>query len=148
MLQSFLIKINCIDFTTACSLFFRSCNIVLVSEGTANHRRLSKLVSHTIGAHYKAWNTRFFIFVTLFSNSSSVLLKDTLKAFDDFKNKQKNVWNNVFWYVKVYIFWKCIQYTTHWHKTQILKNFLRAKKQYKNCPLFSFASPNSSQFYF
>ena len=148
MLQSFLIKINCIDFTIACSLFFRSCNIVLVSEGTANHRRLSKLVSHTIGVHYKAWNTRFFIFATLFSNSSSVLLKDTLKAFDDFKNKQKNVWNNVFWYVEVYIFWKCIQYTTHWDKTQILKNFLRAKKQYKNCPLFSFASPNSSQFYF
>ena len=30
------------------------------------------------------------------------LLKDTLKAFDDFKNKQ-HVWSNVFWYVKVYI---------------------------------------------
>ena len=39
------------------------------------------------------------------------ILKDTLKAF--IKNKQKNVWSNVFWYVKVCIFWKCIQYTIH-----------------------------------
>ena len=31
-------------------------------------------------------------------------LKDTLKAFDDFKsNKQKSVWSNVSWYVKVCI---------------------------------------------
>ena len=36
------------------------------------------------------------------------LFKDTLKAFDDFKNKQRSVWSNVFWYVKVCIFWKCI----------------------------------------
>ena len=28
-------------------------------------------------------------------------IRDTLKAFDDFKNKQKSVWSNVFWYVKV-----------------------------------------------
>ena len=32
------------------------------------------------------------------------MIKDTLKAFNDFKNKQKNVRSNVFWYVKVYIF--------------------------------------------
>ena len=37
------------------------------------------------------------------------LLKDTLKV----KNKQKSVWSNAFWYVKVCIFWKCIQYTTY-----------------------------------
>ena len=47
----------------------------------------------------------------------------TLKAFDDFKNKQKSVWINVFWYVKVCIFWKGIQHTIHWEKTQMLKNF-------------------------
>ena len=30
--------------------------------------------------------------------------KDTLKAFEDFKNKQQSVWSNVFWYVKsIYI---------------------------------------------
>ena len=26
-----------------------------------------------------------------------------------------------YWYIKVYIFWNCIQYITHWDKTQILK---------------------------
>ena len=51
------------------------------------------------------------------------IIKDTLKAFDDFKTKQKSVRSNVFWYVKVYIFWKCIQYTVHWDKTQILEKF-------------------------
>ena len=44
-----------------------------------------------------------------------------MKAFHDFKNKQKSVWSNVFWYVKVCRFWNCIQYTIHWDKTQMLK---------------------------
>ena len=39
------------------------------------------------------------------------LFKDTLKAFEDFKNKQKSVSSNLFCYVKVYIFRKFIQYT-------------------------------------
>ena len=29
------------------------------------------------------------------------LFKDTLEVFDDFKNKQESIRNNVFWYVKV-----------------------------------------------
>ena len=28
-----------------------------------------------------------------------------------------------FWYVKVWLFWKCIQYTIHWDKTQLLIKF-------------------------
>ena len=39
------------------------------------------------------------------------------------KTSNKSVWSNVFWYVKVYIFQKCIQYTIHWDKTQMLKKF-------------------------
>ena len=54
-------------------------------------------------------------------NKRSLWLKDTPKAFDYFKNKQKSVWTNVFWYVEVYIFSKCIEYTIHWNKTQMLK---------------------------
>ena len=54
-------------------------------------------------------------------------IKDTLKAFDDFKNKQKIVWSNVFWYVKLFVFWKCIRGTIHWGKTQMLKKFLWIK---------------------
>ena len=37
------------------------------------------------------------------------------------KTNNKSAWSNVFWYVKVCIFWKCIQCTIHWDKTQILK---------------------------
>ena len=46
---------------------------------------------------------------------------DTLKDFDDLKTSKRSVWSNVFWYVKLYIFWKFIKYTTHWDKTQMLK---------------------------
>ena len=35
----------------------------------------------------------------------------------------RSVWGNFFWYVKVYIFWKFIQYTMHYDKTQMLKTF-------------------------
>ena len=54
--------------------------------------------------------------------------KDTLTAFGDFKNKQKNVW----------IFWKYIQYTIHWDKTQMLKKFLRTKQTVQKIPSFFF----------
>ena len=49
-------------------------------------------------------------------------LKDTLKAFKDFKNKQKCFWSIVFWYVKFNI-----QYTIDWMKIQMLKNSFCAK---------------------
>ena len=81
--------------------------------------------------------TCFFIYL--------FLLWDTLKAFYAFQNKQKSVSGNIFRYIKVYIFWKCIQYTTDWVKTQIT---FGENKRYKKCPYFSFASSNSSQFYF
>ena len=45
----------------------------------------------------------------IFSWATIFLFKDPPKAFDDFKNKQKNVWSNFFWYEKVCIFWRCIQ---------------------------------------
>ena len=64
-------------------------------------------------------------------------VKNTLKAFNRFKSKQKSVWSNVFWYVKVFIFWKCIQYTIHRNKTQMSKkNFFGQNKGYKKCPFF------------
>ena len=43
------------------------------------------------------------------------------------KTTNKSVWSNVFWYVKVCIFWKCIQYIMHWDGTQILKILLWIK---------------------
>ena len=44
----------------------------------------------------------------VFSKGTINWFKDTPMAFDDFKNKQKSVWSNVFWYIKICIFWKCI----------------------------------------
>ena len=40
------------------------------------------------------------------------------------KTSNKDVSSNVFWYVKVCIFWKCIQYTIHWDKTNVKKILL------------------------
>ena len=65
-------------------------------------------------------------------------IKDTPKAFDNFKNKQKSVWSNVFWYVKVCIFWKCVQYTIHWDKAQMLKKFPSDKINGTKMPSFFF----------
>ena len=44
------------------------------------------------------------------------------------KTSNKSACSNAFWSVKVHIFWKFVQYTTHWHKTQMLKKFLPYKK--------------------
>ena len=43
------------------------------------------------------------------------------------KRSNESVWSYVFWYVKVSIFWKCIQYTIHWDKTKMFKKFLSDK---------------------
>ena len=59
---------------------------------------------------------------------------DTLKAFHDFKTYYRSAWSNVFWYVKVYIFWKFIEYTN------AKKIFFGPNKRYKKYILFSFAS--------
>ena len=64
---------------------------------------------------------------------------DRLKASNDFKNKQKSVWRNAFWYSKVCILWKFIQYTIHGDETQMLKkNSFGQNKQYKKCSYFFF----------
>ena len=44
-------------------------------------------------------------------------------SFLTIKNKQKSAWSNVFWYIKVCLFWKCIQCTIHWDTMQMSKNF-------------------------
>ena len=76
-------------------------------------------------------------------------MKDTLKAFANFKNTQKRVWSDVFWYVKVCIFWKCIQYTIHWDKTQILKKFTSDKiVGTKNAHIFFSWAPTHHSFTF
>ena len=55
------------------------------------------------------------------SSCSRRNIKDTLKAWNDFKNKWKSVWSNVFWYVKVCIFWNFTQYIIQWGETRMLQ---------------------------
>ena len=54
---------------------------------------------------------------------SKTRIKDTLNALDDFENKQKSLWSNNFQYVKVYIFWRFIQYSINWDQIQTLRKF-------------------------
>ena len=37
------------------------------------------------------------------------------------ETSNKSVWSNILWYVKIYIFWKCIQYIIHWDEKQVLR---------------------------
>ena len=46
------------------------------------------------------------------------------------KTSKNSVWSNVFSYIKVCKFWKFIQHTMHWNKTQMLKKF--PSDDYKN----------------
>ena len=70
------------------------------------------------------------------------------------KTSNKSASSNVFWYVKVCIFWKwkCIQYTINWDKTQMLKKFLldkKKKKKGKKKSLFYFSrAPTCHSFTF
>ena len=63
------------------------------------------------------------------------------------KTTNKSVWRNAFWYVEVCIFWKCIQYTIHWDKTQILKKILSDKiNGTKNALFFPSRDPTHHSF--
>ena len=58
------------------------------------------------------------------------------------ETSNQSVWSNVFWYVKVSIFWKCIQCIIHWDKSQILKQFPSEKiNGAKNAPFFLSRAP-------
>ena len=102
---------------------------------------------------FDSWDfkTTFTNFKFIFTKSFRKIInsiKVTLKAFNDSKKRQQKCMN-FFWYVKVYIFWKFIQYTTQWDKIQMLKKFPSNKTTVtKKCTLFPFVDSNSSQFYF
>ena len=57
--------------------------------------------------------------------------------------------SNDFWYVKVCIFWKCIQYTIHWDKSQMLKKISCDKmNDTKNALFFLSQAPTHHSFTF
>ena len=63
------------------------------------------------------------------------------------KASNKSAWNNIFWYVKVSIFWNCIQHTIHWDKTQMLKQLPSDKRNGTKNALF-FLSRASTHYSF
>ena len=63
--------------------------------------------------------------------------------------KANKKWSYFFLYVKVCIFWKCIQYTIHWDKTQMLKKFPSDKINYtENALSFLSWAPTHHSFTF
>ena len=55
------------------------------------------------------------------SRSKLPYLKIQWRLSTILETSNKSVWSNIFWYVKICIFWKCIQYKIHWDNTQVLK---------------------------
>ena len=79
----------------------------------------------------------------------SIFLRIYWRLLTILKTSNKSVWSNVFWYVKVCIFWKCIQYTIHWDKTQMLKKFPSDKiNGTKNALFFLSRAPTYHSFTF
>ena len=65
------------------------------------------------------------------------------------KTSNKSVWSNGFWHVKAYILCKFIQYTIHWDKRQMLKDFSLDKiNGTKNTLLFLSRAPTYHSFTF
>ena len=77
----------------------------------------------------------------ILQNSCKIGLKIHWRRLTILETSNKSLWSNVFWYVKVCIFWKCIQYTIHGDKTQILKKF-------QNALFFLFWAPTHHSFTF
>ena len=76
-------------------------------------------------------------------------VKDTLKAFDDFKNKQKSVYEVTFFSMRKYLYSEILFNTLYneiKHKWE--KIFPSDKINGTKMPSFLFASSNSGQFYF
>ena len=77
-------------------------------------KKMFSVASEKSGHHY--WILHIWI-----SLGTNFQLMDTLKAFDDFKNKQKGVGSNIFWYVKVCHSETVFNILYTCHKTQMLK---------------------------
>ena len=65
-----------------------------------------------------------------------------------FKISKKSASSNVFLYVKVYVFWKFIQYTIHWDKTNIKKFPSDKIDVTKNALFFLSGAPTHDNFTF
>ena len=69
------------------------------------------------------------------------------EGFQRFWKQAKSVWSSVFRYVKVCLFFNCIRYTRHWHKTQMLNN-LSSEEINVNALFFLLPAPAHHSFTF
>ena len=101
---------------------------------------------------YRTTVLPIFITVILFWSTSpfckciQVLWRIHSRLFMILKTSGKIAWSNVFWYVKAYIFWNFIQYTTHWDNTQTWKKFPWDKMNFANTLVFFLRAPTHYSF--
>ena len=80
--------------------------------------------------------------------ASVMYLRIHWRLYTILKTSSKSIWSNVFWYIKVCIFWKCIPYTMHWDKMQILKKSLQTKQTVQKMVSFLSWAPTHHSFTF
>ena len=68
--------------------------------------------------------TSLWVSCNFFRSRSKKFLRIHWRLSTILELSNKSLWSNAFWYVKVCIFWKRIQYTIHRGEIQILKKFL------------------------
>ena len=126
------------------------------TEAAIRRCSLKKTPTQTFSYEYCEIFKNCFLYITTLETTSfhsklfwkKLVLRIHWRLSTILKTRNKSVWSNVFWYVEVCIFWKCIRYTIHWDKIQILKKFPSDKINGTKNALFFFVSSNSSQVYF
>ena len=97
----------------------------------------------------KLWHRTFFQINVKLSSRIHWTLRIHWRLSTILETSHKSLWSNVFWSVKVCIFWKGIQYTIHWDKIQILKKFPSDKiNRIKNALFFLSRAPSHHSFTF
>ena len=85
----------------------------------------------------------------LSSHAISRLLRIHWRSSAILKTSNKNVWSNIFRYIKVYIFWRFIQNTIYWIEIKMLKIFPSDKINVtKNTLFFLSTAPTHHSFTF
>ena len=75
--------------------------------------------------------------------------KGYTEGFQRFQKQATKMCEVIFWHVKVCLFWKCIQYTIHWDKAEMLKRFSSDKIiSIKNFLFFILQAPTHHSFFF
>ena len=111
------------------------------SQHEQNRSHLSQNMKYISVYFYENLLTWKAYLSELFFNMKFFLLFFKKESFGNFKNKQKSVSSNAFWYEKIFVFWKFIQFTKHWNKMQRLQKFPLDKINVTNNAYFFVSRP-------